>query len=46
MTTEQIQIQVLLTCFVLQHNDALFVDTKYIVDNVLGIQELGIKNTV
>lgn len=42
----QVHFNRILTCFVLQNNDALFVDTKYVVDNVLGTQELGIENTV
>lgn len=36
----------ILTCFVLQNNNALFVHAKYVVDDVLGAQELGIENTV
>lgn len=36
----------ILTCFVLQNNDALFVDAEHVVDDVLGAQELGIQNAI
>lgn len=36
----------ILTCFVLQNDNALFVDAEHVVDDVLGVQELVVQNAV